>query len=107
MVPGKWLIAREIEFFNFGDREFSRVAGGFRSWDEGGEGDMKYVLMMQGTMADFEWYQKWPKEALQAQFGFMTAFDKELKESGKLGATVGLASPTHAKKVRAGRKGER
>jgi|ERR1051326_8872336 hypothetical protein len=47
--------------------------------------------MMQGTIGGFEWYQKRPKEALQAHFGFMTAFDKELKESGKLVATVGLA----------------
>jgi len=47
-----------------------------------------------------------PKEALQAHFGFMTAFDKEVKESGKLVATVGLALPAHAKTVRAGREGE-
>lgn len=34
---------------------------------------MKYILMMTGTKADFDWYAKWSKEDLQANFAFMRA----------------------------------
>ena len=46
---------------------------------------MKYILMMTGTKAQFDWYAKWSKQDLQAQFAFMHAFNKELKDSGVLG----------------------
>jgi len=45
---------------------------------------MKYILMMTATKADLSWYSKWSKEDLQAQFAFMHAFNKELKDSGAL-----------------------
>ncbi|HUI43147.1 MAG TPA: YciI family protein [Terriglobia bacterium] len=67
---------------------------------------MKYILMMTGTKAQFNWYASWPKEDLQAQFEFMHAFNKELKDSGVLVATEGLAFPDQARIVRAGRDGE-
>lgn len=66
---------------------------------------MKYILMMTGTKADFRWYAKWSKQDLQAQFAFMHAFNKELKDSGVLVATEGLAFPDQAKIVRAGSDG--
>ncbi|MBI2690293.1 MAG: hypothetical protein HYX27_28635 [Acidobacteria bacterium] len=66
---------------------------------------MKYMLLMTGTKADFEWYAKWPKEDLQANMAFMRAFSKELKESGAYVATQGLAFPHEAKIVRAGADG--
>ena len=66
---------------------------------------MKYILMMNATKADFDWYAKWPKEDLQANFAFMHAFNKELKDSGVLVATEGLAWPDQAKIVRAGTDG--
>ena len=28
---------------------------------------MKYMLMMTGTKADFDWYAKWSKEDIQAE----------------------------------------
>src|SRR2546427_11624720 len=67
--------------------------------------DMKYILMMTGKKADFDWYAKWSKQDLQANFTFMHAFNKELKESGVLVATEGLAFPDQAKIVRAGNDG--
>ena len=67
---------------------------------------MKYILMMTGTKAQFDWYAKWPQEDLQAQFAFMHAFNKELKDSGVLVAAEGLAFPNEAKIVRAGKNGE-
>ena len=67
---------------------------------------MKYILMMNATKAGFERYSKWPKQDLQANFAFMRAFNKELKDSGVLVATEGLAFPDQAKLVRAGADGE-
>jgi hypothetical protein len=67
---------------------------------------MKYLLMMNGTKADFAWYASWPKESLQANIAFMHAFNKELKDSGVLVAAEGLGWPNEAKLVRAGPDGE-
>lgn len=67
---------------------------------------MKYILMMTGTKAQFDWYAKWSKEDFQAQIAFMHAFNKELKDSGVLVATEGLAFPDQARIVRAGKNGE-
>ena len=66
---------------------------------------MKYILMMSGTKADFDWYAKWSKQDLQAHFAFMHAFNKELKDSGAFVAAEGLAFPDQAKIVRAGSDG--
>lgn len=67
---------------------------------------MKYILMMSGTKADFDWYARWPKEDLEAQIAFMHAFNKELRDAGVLVAAEGLAFPQEAKLVRAGKHGE-
>jgi hypothetical protein len=67
---------------------------------------MKYILMMSATKPMFDWYAAWPKQDLDAHFAFMRAFSKELKDSGKMVATSGLAFPNKAKLVRAGDDGE-
>lgn len=67
---------------------------------------MKYILMMNATKAGFDWYSKWSKQDLQANFAFMRAFNKELQTEGVLVATEGLAFPDQAKLVRAGADGE-
>ena len=66
---------------------------------------MKYILMMSGTKADFEWYAKWSKKDLEAHFAFMREFNRELKDAGVLVATEGLAFPDQAKTVRAASDG--
>ena len=66
---------------------------------------MKYILMMTGTKADFDWYGKWSKQDHQANAAFMRAFSKELKDAGVFVATAGLAMPDQAKMVRAGSDG--
>jgi hypothetical protein len=68
--------------------------------------DMKYMLLMSGTKEMFEWFSKWPKEDLQANFAFMRAFNKKLNDEGVLVATAGLAWPQQAKMVHAGKDGE-
>jgi hypothetical protein len=67
---------------------------------------MKYILMMTGTKAGFDWYASWSKEDLRANVAFMHAFNKELQDSGVLVSTVGLAFPDRARIVRAGSGGE-
>ena len=66
---------------------------------------MKYILMMSATKEAFEWYSKWPKEDLQANIAFMRGFNKELKDSGVLVLTEGLAFPDQARMVHAGSDG--
>jgi len=66
---------------------------------------MKYILMMSGTKADFDWYATWSPKDLQAQVAFMKEFNKELRYSGILVATEGLGFPQEARLVRAGADG--
>jgi len=67
---------------------------------------MKYMLMLTGTKAEFEWYSKWSQEDLQAQYAFMSKFNDELEEAGVLVAKQGLGWPHEAKVVRAGSDGK-
>ena len=62
---------------------------------------MKYILMMNGTKANFAEFAKWSKEDLLRNVAFMGAFSKELKEEGVFVATEGLGWPAQAKIVRA------
>ena len=65
---------------------------------------MKYILMMN-TMKAGEGVPNWPKKDLQGLVAFMKNFDKELRESGELVSSEGLAFPDQAKQVRAGKDG--
>ena len=67
---------------------------------------MKYILMMNGTKANFESYAKWSKQDIEANVAFMRTFSKELKDAGVFVDTKGLAWPHEAKIVRAGAGGE-
>jgi hypothetical protein len=67
---------------------------------------MKYILMMNGTKADFDSYTKWSKKDIEANVAFMRTFSKELKDAGVFVDTKGLAWPQEAKIVRAGVDGE-
>lgn len=67
---------------------------------------MKYILMMNGTKANWDAYAHWSKEDLERNVAFMRAFSKELKDSGVFVATEGLGWPNEGKIVRAGKDGE-
>ena len=67
---------------------------------------MKYILMMNGTKADFAEFARWSKEDLAANVAFMRAFSKGLREQGVFVATEGLGWPNEAKVVRAGKNGD-
>jgi hypothetical protein len=66
---------------------------------------MKYILMMNGTKADFNSYARWSQKDLEANVAFMRAFSRELKESGVFVSTEGLGWPDQARIVRAGADG--
>jgi len=66
---------------------------------------MKYILMMNCPKNGYESLAAWPKKDIRAHIAFMRAFDKPLAESGELLSAEGLASPTEAKLVRAGKDG--
>ena len=68
---------------------------------------MKYMLMMHAPRAGWEksGIATWPMDDIKAHIGFMKGFAKELKEAGELVGAEGLASPEHARVVRAGKDG--
>ena len=66
---------------------------------------MKYILMLMGTKAEYDWYSKWSPQDYEAQAAFMRDFHKGLKDSGVLVAAEGLAFPDEARIVRAGADG--
>jgi hypothetical protein len=66
---------------------------------------MKYLLMMNAPKAVWDSINTWPKGAFQNQVNFMRQFSKELRKSGELVSAEGLALPSEAKIVRAGKDG--
>jgi hypothetical protein len=67
---------------------------------------MKYMLIMNSPRDGYEQYMKWPKKILEANTAFMGAFTRKLRDSGELVSAEGLAAPTQAKLVHAGRDGK-
>ena len=67
---------------------------------------MKYMIMMNSPRDGYAQFMSWPKEILEAHFAFMEAFGQKLRTSGELVSAEGLASPTQAKAVRAGKDGK-
>jgi hypothetical protein len=67
---------------------------------------MKFMLMMNAPRGDGDWGVKnWAHEDLIAHIEFMKRFAEELGAAGELAAAEGLASPSEAKLVRAGKSG--
>jgi len=66
---------------------------------------MKYLLMMNGTKANWDNFGKWPHEDLRAHIQFMMGLAKKLSAAGELVSAEGLAMPDQAKVVRAGKDG--
>jgi hypothetical protein len=69
---------------------------------------MKFILMM-GMTTDPQSMSKgimtWPKEDIHAHIAFMKNFNRELKQAGQFVSGEGLAWPSEAKLVRAGKDG--
>ncbi|MFF9339342.1 MULTISPECIES: YciI family protein [unclassified Streptomyces] len=68
---------------------------------------MKYLVMVQGSHADYEAMSgrgsaqspAWDKESLTAMFDFMSTLNKELLESGEMLDGQGLADPGETRHV--------
>ncbi len=66
---------------------------------------MKYMLMMNTPRGGDYAIARWPKPAIQAHMAFMMDFANKLNAAGELAAAEGLAAPSEAKLVRAGKDG--
>lgn len=68
---------------------------------------MKYMLMMHAPRGGWETsgIATWPMDDIKAHIGFMKGFATELQQAGELVGAEGLASPEHARVVRAGKTG--
>src|SRR5205823_3904216 len=67
---------------------------------------MKYILMMNTMKGGKGVFPGWSKEDINAHIGFMIGFAKELGAAGELVSAEGLAFPSEAKLVHAGKDGE-
>ena len=74
---------------------------------------MKYLVMVQGTQADYEGMRGkasegspvWNEQELQAMYAYMGAISDDLSESGELVDAQGLAEPARTRLVTAGTDG--
>lgn len=74
---------------------------------------MKYLVMVQGSQADYETMRgnpqagpvAWSEEDVRAMFDFMGALNDELTRSGELVDAQGLVEPAKARFVTAGADG--
>lgn len=74
---------------------------------------MKYLVMVQGSQADYEAMRgqasehspAWSEKELQAMFAFMGEVNNDLSESGEFVDGHGLAEPAQTRFVSAGKDG--
>lgn len=75
---------------------------------------MKYLVMVQGTQADYEAMQgkanehspAWSQEDIQAMYAFMGALNNDLAESGEMVDGQGLTEPAKTRLVGLGEDGK-
>ena len=74
---------------------------------------MKYLVMVQGTQADYEaqrgqgseGHPVWSEDQLRAMYAHMEGINNDLSESGELVDAQGLAEPDRARRVSRGPDG--
>jgi hypothetical protein len=67
---------------------------------------MKYMLMMHAPRGNGDrGVANWAPEAIKKMVSFMKRFSEELRQAGELVGAEGLAQPSQAKVVRAGKDG--
>lgn len=67
---------------------------------------MKFLLMMNTPPGGEYQIMSWPKEDIEAHIAFMIDLNRKLGAAGELVGAEGLASPSQAKLVRAGKDGK-
>jgi hypothetical protein len=63
--------------------------------------NMKYMLLMQGTLKDMNTFLTWPKDVLKKHIEFMDTYNKELQKNGEWVVAEGLEWADKAKIVTA------
>ena len=68
---------------------------------------MKFMMMMNTPYGKGGEYKinEWTPESFKAHIGFMKTFNAELREAGEFVGAEGLAPPSQARVVRAGKEG--
>ncbi|MEV4333781.1 YciI family protein [Streptomyces sp. NPDC049597] len=74
---------------------------------------MKYLVMIQGTQADYEAMRgkaspgapAWSEQEIRAMFAFMRSVNEDLAESGEFVDGQGLAEPARTRQVTSGKDG--
>jgi hypothetical protein len=66
---------------------------------------MKFLLMMNTPRGGEYQIMSWPKQDIEGHISFMMSFAGKLRAAGELVSAEGLASPSQAKRVRAGEDG--
>lgn len=68
---------------------------------------MKFILMMNAPRGCGDWdLTRWSPDEIQAHIGFMKRLNEELRAEGVLVGAEGLAPPSEARVVRAGKDGK-
>ncbi|GCB46012.1 YciI family protein [Streptomyces sp. NL15-2K] len=75
---------------------------------------MKYLVMVQGTQADYEAMRgkaspgspAWSEQEVQAMYAYMSAINDDLSETGEMIDGQGLAEPAHTRTVTLGDDGK-
>ncbi|MFE6362397.1 YciI family protein [Streptomyces sp. NPDC057806] len=75
---------------------------------------MKYLVMVQGSQADYEAMKggasetspAWSEQDMQAMYAFMSALNDDLAESGELVDAQGLVEPARTRHVSLGTDGK-
>jgi len=67
---------------------------------------MKFMLMMNCPRDGYSQFLSMPKKDIEAHIAFMITFSKKLQAAGEWVSGEGLAAPTEAKIVRAGKGGK-
>ncbi|MCT9077625.1 YciI family protein [Streptomyces fulvoviolaceus] len=75
---------------------------------------MKYLVMVQGTQQDYEAMRgkaskhspAWSEQEIQAMYGYMSAINDDLSETGEMLDGQGLAEPAKVRHVTLGEDGK-
>src|SRR5579872_3754463 len=67
--------------------------------------NMKYILMMNSTLAGVEGFKSWPPKDIETHFAYLNRLNQDLRDSGEFVATSPLGAPQESVIVRIGKDG--
>lgn len=66
---------------------------------------MKYILMMNSTLAGVKGYKSWAPKDIETHFAYLNRLNQDLRDSGEFVATSPLGAPQESVIVRIGKDG--